>query len=377
MEISARVLAGLLGILALAFAAPQACGAGGGSETTGGSSGTTSSSSGDGAGGNGGGIGIGGVGGLGSSSGGGEGGACASTTSEAEEGFAPADIIIAVDTSGSMDLEAQWTQQNMNVLVTTITGSGIDAHVVMISDNDICVPTPLGSGNCPSDENLPSYRHVQTGVGSDDALEKIISTYPQWKDSLRLAATKTFVVVSDDDSDLSASGFTNQLLALDPPTFQGFKFDAIVSFAPPWASGPCWLLSAAQGTVYQALVQQTGGVAGDLCLQNFAPVFQDIATAVVQNSQIDCVYDIPDPGNGETIDFDKVNVEFQPDPNAPGQVIPYVPGGAAACDPNGGWYYDDPNNPTQIIFCEATCTAVQSQTEGQVSVVFGCETVIR
>src|SRR5690606_23813811 len=156
--------------------------------------------------------------------------------------------------------------------------------------------------------------------------------------------------------------FTNQLIALDP-SFQGFKFDAIVSpyepspFAcfncqPPNRAacdpgcGPelfaCIPLPAEEGTVYKELVNQTMGVLGDLCQQNFQPVFQDMATAVVTDAKVACVYDIPAPTMGE-IDYGKVNVAFKPDPSAPEQPIFYVPGGAADCDASGGWYYDDPD----------------------------------
>ena len=363
----------VIGILALALATSQACSIKGAdselSSSSSGSSGQGGASTSSGMGGAGAGI--------GSSSSGQVGGNCAEASSEAFDGEAPADIIIAVDTSGSMDLEAQWTQQNMNEMVNIIAGSGIDAHVVMISSTEICVPAPLGSGSCPNDENLPGYRHVQMPVGSNDSLQKILATYPDWKDSLRQAATKTFFVVSDDDSDLGAGGFTGELLALDP-SFQGFKFDAIVSSIDPWIPNTqCWLLSAAEGKVYKDLVAQTGGVMGDLCLQDFTPVFQDVATTVIQNSQIDCVYDIPPPAEGETIDFDLVNVQFQGTPGEEPTTIPYVPGGRGACGPDGGWYYDEPTHPTQIIFCDATCSAVQGLSEGKVTVVFGCATVIR
>jgi hypothetical protein len=344
---------------------------------------------GPGAGGDGGGIGPGpGSGG----NGGGTGGGCVGFGSEAESQNLPADIIIAVDTSGSMDDEAQWTQQNMNAMVQAITGSMIDAHVVMISSADICVPAPLGSGSCPADENLPAYRHVQQSVGSNDALQIILATYPQWQPSLRANATKTFVVITDDDSDMGASAFTNQLLALDPPTFQGFKFDAIYSYEDPAACAAacfasfcqncgnccpsCQPLSAAEGTVYEQLVQQTQGVQGDLCDQNFQPVFTDMATAVVSGSVIPCLYDIPDPPPNETLDYEKVNVKYQPDPNSMFQDIYYVPGGLADCGPNGGWYYDDPQAPTQILLCPATCDLVQASSDGQVQIELGCETLI-
>ncbi len=308
MNRASGTLAIIIGLLALALCAGQACnaaksgesdpdGAGNNTATSSGSGGgvvTTSSDTGGGF--------------TGSSSSSGTGGEmeCAETESIAEEGLAPADIIIAVDTSGSMDAEAQWTQDNMNVFVQAITGSGIDAHVVMISSTDICVPGPLGSGQCPADEKLPNYRHIQQGVGSTNAFEKILQTYPQWKDSLRANATKTVAVISDDDSSMDKNTFVSQLLALDS-TFNGFKFDAIVASAPPYFN-PCLFLSADKGEEYIELVAQTGGVYGDLCLQNFAPVFQDMATAVITSSKVSCVYDIPVPmGEAGAMDYDKGN----------------------------------------------------------------------
>jgi ferredoxin len=382
-------------IVVLGLAAVQACSASGnqsGDDGGSSSSPTTSAAGGNGTGGN---PSTGpGIGGIDPSGTGGTGGVeeCAETSAEATDGILPADIIIAVDTSGSMDDEAQWTQQNMNAMVNIIVGSGIDAHVVMISSNDICVPATLGSGNCPADENLPAYRHVPQSIGSTDALEKILQTYPQWQPSLRANATKTIVVVSDDDSDLGASAFTSQLLALDP-SFNGYKFDAIVSFEDPIAClaaclpnfcqgcGKCCSscpepLSAAEGSVYKQLVTQTMGVSGDLCDQDFTGVFNDMATAVVQGAQIACVYDIPEPGMGDPIDYDKVNVDYLPGANQPSQAIYNVPGGAMDCGPAGGWYYDDPANPTQILLCDATCQGVQGNPDGKVTVKFGCETLI-
>ncbi len=316
--------------------------------------------------------------GTGTGSGSGEQEDCAATSSEAQNVPAPADVIIAVDTSGSMGAEAGWTQDNLPGLVATVTGSGVDTHVVLIANNEMCVPAPLGSGNCGcpnGDEALPSYRHVCNGVGSHNALQLILQTYPQWKDSLRPNATKTFVVVSDDDSDLGSAAFTQQLVALDP-SLAGFKLDAIVSSASPFVPGKCWLLSAAEGKVYHQLVSQTGGVVGDLCEQNFAPVFQDMATQVIENAGISCDYDIPDPPEGETINPNKVNVEYRSSINAAAQVLYNVPAGAPDCGPGGGWYFDNPASPSKILLCKTTCDMVQQSVDGRVDVLFGCDTAV-
>jgi hypothetical protein len=40
------------------------------------------------------------------------------------------------------------------------------------------------------------------------------------------------------------------------------------------------------------------------------------------------------------------------------------------------WYYDEPDDPTQIVLCPDTCETVQSDAGANVSIAFGCTTVI-
>ncbi len=387
MNTATLTLLGGIGLLGLAGALGAACSASG--DNAGGTGGSgngtgTSTSTTTGAGGSAGGLTT-----TSTSGTGGFGGACASVSSEATSEIQPADIIIAVDTSGSMDEESAEVQQNLNNFASIITASGIDVHVVLIAGSDVCIPAPLGSGACGgADESLPGYRHVVQSVGSNDALQIILQTYPQWQPSLRANASKTIAVVTDDDSDLGASSFMSQLIALDA-TFQGFKFDAIASSQDPdacvlgcFGGNPgvccpgCVPLSAAEGTVYKQLAAQTGGVFGDLCVQDFDPVFASMATAVVSGSAISCEYAIPEvPPGGGSFDPDRVNVAYTPDGGMP-HTIGYVAGGAAACgQQTGGWYYDDPANPTKIVLCPSTCSAVQADATGKVDVQFGCETI--
>ena len=50
---------------------------------------------------------------------------------------------------------------------------------------------------------------------------------------------------------------------------------------------------------------------------------------------------------------------------------------AAACHPtDGGWYYDDNNNPHSIHLCPASCDVVSVDGEGKIDILFGCETKI-
>ena len=99
-----------------------------------------------------------------------------------------------------------------------------------------------------------------------------------------------------------------------------------------------------------------------------------MATAVVSGSSISCEYAIPEVPGGDPVDPDKVNVTYAD--GGPAQTIGYVAGGAAACgQQTGGWYYDNPQAPTTIFLCPATCSAVQGSATGKVEVTFGCDTI--
>jgi hypothetical protein len=321
--------------------------------------------------------------------------ACASVSAEAETKIRPADIVIAIDTSGSMVQETAEVKANLNNFAQIITQAGIDVHVVLLADPATCIAPPLGGAACPGDDNLPGYLHLPIFVASNDALDLFVTHYEEYKAQLRPDAVKTFLVVSDDDSWTSAATFTNQILALDPPMFEGFKFDAIAAADGPGVCAACvqqgcqscqskccdkvqncYAISWAEGAVYKQLVAQTGGVFADLCGQDFDPVFQDLATAVVESSSIACTYDIPAVPDGGAIDPTKVNVTYTPGGSDVAQTIGYVPGGAAACGASGGWYYDDPAAPSTILLCPATCDVVKADSGARVDVAFGCDTII-
>lgn len=371
----------------LCTATLMACSAapGGGSDDNSGGSGN-----GTGSGGSSGTIGTGGssgtinTGGGGSSSGGSGaiGGECAGVTEQAQGGVLPADVIWAIDTSCSMAEETAAVQQNMNAFSQQIANAGVDVRIVLLAeefqpspfpgivpDEGICIGAPLGSGSCPGDTKLPNFAHIYQTIGSTDSLQQFISTYPTWQQQLRPNAVKIFVVVTDDNSAMPAATFTQQLNALDPAKVQPgqWRFHGIYCYT----NCPS---AAEAGTVYAELVNQTQGVSGDLCLQNFKPVFDQLASGIVGAAKLSCIWAIPAPPDGQTFDKTKVNVEFT---NGSGTktTIGKVNSGAD-CGPQGGWYYDDENNPQNVIACPATCQTIQADPNGKIAVQFGCATVI-
>jgi hypothetical protein len=307
--------------------------------------------------------------------------ACESIDMMATVGLQPADIIIVIDNSGSMDFEANQVQINMNAFSSQIFLANIDAHVVLISqitgDTGVCIDPPLGSGGCPVDDNNPpGLTHIIDSVDSNNALQKIIEHHADWSPVMRATASKHIIVVTDDESDLSAADFQAMWAALDP-SYVPYKVHAIAAPEGPVAGclnqTSCCITSAAAGAVYIQLTTATGGVFGNLCDQEFQPIFDAVAQQVIQGSAIACEFAIPPPPEGEDFDPMQVNVEFF---DGVGTLdIGNVENAAACAGVTDGWYYDDPAMPQTILLCPQTCDTIQGFTDAAISIQFGCATV--
>jgi len=288
----------------------------------------------------------------------------------------PVDIIFLVDTSASMMQETLAVRNNLNSFSQQIIDAGIDVHIVMIAETGgflgnpmiyVCIEPPLGAGNCPGgpDTNLPTYLHITEDVGSTDSLQVFLDTYDQWSQQLRTDSTRHIVVVSDDNSAMGVDDFRDNLTTLSP-AFDEFIFHGIVS------ANDC-PAAASVGQVYMDLIDETGGVLGNLCLQQFAPVFDEISKNV-NKVAMSCSWEIPDPPDGEVFDKDMVNVEVEID--GVKEQINYVDDPALCSQVEDGWYYDDADDPARILVCPQTCDSFQEAEDvAQVTIIFGCETI--
>ena len=310
---------------------------------------------------------------------------CAQSTVAAQTVALPADIIWAVDQSTSMGEETAHVQAKINHFASLIHATTIDFRVVMIASttgqNPICVPPPLADGACGDHDR---FRLVDTHVDSHDALTKIVDELPSYADFLRPNAVKHFVVVSDDDAITARIGnalaFQNELANVQPKLFDRWIFHAIYAYgaAPvvgclgPFGAGSLY------GFTYADLVSQTQGAQGQICLDDWQPVFDAITTAVVTNSSFSCEYTIPEPDEG-ALDPQKVNVQFLPGGSPPGHRVYRVsgPGDCAVGTGEGGWFFDDENDPETIHLCPETCDVLSADPAAEVEVTFGCASVFR
>jgi hypothetical protein len=154
-------------------------------------------------------------------------------------------------------------------------------------------------------------------------------------------------------------------------------------------------MAGADFTLLDAIAQASGtdckpNAMGETCdasnNTDFLMALETIRTSVVVtrtetrtmvvNKPVQCEFKRPDPQNGEMFDKGKVNVTY----TTGGQTTKVgKANNMAECPPAGGWYYDNEDAPTKILVCPATCTAIQSTPDVDVSVLLGCasEPIIR
>ncbi len=369
----------------------------------------------------------------------------------------PVDIIWVVDNSSSMAPAISEVQSGMNAFAARLGESDLDYRLIVLSLRGVgettvggsrrfrmCVPPPIGGADCA--DNAPRFHQIEVDIKSTQPLEQILGTLAQtagytegqergsrpWLDLLRPEATKSFVVVTDDNArlcngprgcDLTGSPWTCTVPGSRPfdeasdfetypggvspwsaavqmgpgllapaydfpdtgPLFEGYVFNAIYGWGDDTDDavfcGTCGTSGAdvsSPGPTYSALVRRTGGVRAQLCdgPAAWGPFFDALATNVVETSRIDCEVAIPPPPDGMFFIPDQVNVEIRgrDGDTDVGRVI-----GAGACNPTtGGWYYDDEAMPTSITLCPTSCELARDQVtrvEDGVDVKFGCDSL--
>jgi hypothetical protein len=269
--------------------------------------------------------------------------------------FDPIDMIWVVDSSRSMQDEQAAIQQTINQFVAEIEARRFDVHLVMITNRNI-VPAPLGS-------DATRYLFVQRDVGSHEPLQALLDTLPKYKGFLRRNAAPHFVVVTDDDSSLSAQDFERSMLAQ-----LGRKFVVHAVASPDVDGMPCGKPSdaascttaatrrggcgaAAIGVQYYALAQQLGGEQISICVDDFAQVFGPLLEAVGR-TQIPCIIDL----NGPEVADTQVMLSR---PGASVLALSEVQS-ADVCGARDAYYYADHTLTPRIALCPAACGGTTS-----------------
>jgi hypothetical protein len=337
--------------------------------------------------------------GSGGSSGSGvHGDACAASSYQGER--VPLDMYIMFDQSGSMAINGAWNP--VRDAIFTFVDSPESAGIgVGIGYFPLLIPCPSGLPTCAteplvtccqcqgavclaSDCNANDYINPDVAIeplpGVAQAIKGSLNahfpdggtpTHPALQGAMRYAlqhavanpGRKTIVVLATDGmpnhcnsnvanvSSVAAAGYVNN------PSLLTFVIG----------------IDLAAGNL--DAITQAGGT-GRALIVNAATAGQDFLNAMnqIRGQTLACTFQVPAPPAGATFDPQQVNVTFTP--NGGSQQLVYGVTDASQCDPAlGGWYYDNPLNPTEIRTCPATCDRLKVE-PGQVDIELGCKTEV-
>lgn len=330
---------------------------------------------------------------------------CAGVSAKAEPKLMPTDVVWAIDTSGSMAFTFEAIQNALGSFSRKVVEAGIDAHIVLLagatggrlSTTGLCVPMPLGSGQCGAgssaghaaqDTKEPTFLHLDTPIAANEGMGVLLDSYPAFKHMLRAGARTHLVMTEDGAPPMSANAVADHIQGIASATSMPAWMPGLAAGSWVWsgvvcpdglALGSCILSSGPPATTLQ-LISTTGGVLADLNtvgqqgFDPFAELLDKLATKVVVEAKLGCSYDIPPAPAGMTFDAGQVNVVYT-DGNSHPNIIGRAPDGRA-CEQREAWQYDDPNKPTKVVLCPAACSRVQADPHARLDVKFGCETKV-
>lgn len=327
-------------------------------------------------------------------------GECVAQTLAPETKSLAVDILVVVDTSGSMAEAIAAVETSINVdFAAILEESGVDYRIIVLGDYPpgvelwICVTEPLSTTNCMPPPPVPAvterYKHYDAPTGSSDFLTNVLAWYAApdphglapggYRDLLRDGARKVFLGITDGNSgsDDPADGdaLDAGLLALQPPHFgapgdRRYVFHTIITMAPndppdlPWLPGDP---IQGEGGALQHVSVLSGGWRFPLSeVAYYDVLFQEIAKDVVDTTPIACSFPIPEPPMG-TIDPNTIQIDYRPGGVGPVQSFHQV-ADLASCEGDAFYVTGD-----TVVLCPLACAKVQADLEAALDVRYGCD----
>jgi Mg-chelatase subunit ChlD len=282
------------------------------------------------------------------------------------------DIIVVLDRSGSM------SGQKWDGSVTALSTFANDPASAGINVGIIYFPQEGNSDSCnieqykgvnaygPLPQNAPAFI---TSLDAEDPLGPDTPIFAALTGSL-FAATALqdanpdhkviLVFASDGDPSACDTNIANIATVAE----QAYNYNGLQTFVIA-------IQGATVANLDQIAAKGGTGTAFDVTanIQAFADKMAEIrATA------IGCEVTIPEPPENEEFDPKLVNVNYTPGGMGEPIKLPKKQD-KADCGAGPGWYYDSETNPTEIIFCPASCQTVQADTQAKINVGFGCESI--
>lgn len=317
--------------------------------------------------------------------GGGGGGACSSQSAKAE--VLPVYLAFAYDRSGSMGkLDKAWHDPTLKwnpvaaatkAFFADPASTGLSASITFFpAESDKCIDATYQTPSVPMTA-LPSTAPGaaidlvggQDWIGGTPTLNVVngVISFIQQR-ALTEPGRYVIVLVTDgypegcDESEISSVAAAVSAVATTIPTY-------VIGVANPPISG------APDVVTNLSRIAMAGGTARAYIINTGDPTQTTIsfraAIDSIRGSAISCTARIPAPPPGSTFDKQKVAVSFTG--NGSTTALTYD----AACATDNSWHYDDAMNPTQVVLCPGTCSAIQTDQNGSLSVEFSCKTEIQ
>jgi hypothetical protein len=334
----------------------------------------------------------------------GSGGACAAE--EFVPDLIPLDIYLVFDQSGSMNQAADGTSTRWEAVTNAVkafvqsapadTSVGVQyfplfqsAVTSCTTDADcpgICFMSE-GAGHCfpepPYECSAAAYAVPDVGIaplpGNESALVASLDAHYPFGGTPTAPALEGGIAYASAWAEANPTHKTVVVLATDgyPTDCAPTDIPSIAAIASAGAAATpaisTFVIGVGDGLDNLNAIAVAGGSEAAFVVTD-ANAGADFAAALEAiRKSLACEFIIPTPTSGEP-DYDKVNVQY-----TPGGGMAAIVGKVAdlaACTDEGGWYYDDPQNPQVIHLCPDTCSVAKADPNGKVDVLLGCKTII-
>lgn len=311
----------------------------------------------------------------------GDGGTCATATKRAD--VAQLDLIMLVDSSGSMLANEKWKSM-ANALRSFVQdpraagiGLGMQFFPKFAGVNTICDEAVYANPEvtvAAIEETQATLivggiesRLPQGGTPMGPAIQGALRFARSWQQG-NPNHKVAFVIATDGLPDESC-GFAPAGRAAN--TLGGVRGQAAAALAAAQTI-PTYVIGVGSELTALNEVAAAGGTTSAILVDTSKDVTAQLVAAFdkIRRSEIGCEYGIPAPDPGQTLDFNKVNVRFV---DELGYVdFLYVTGPDKCSTTDNGWYFDNPVNPSRILLCDPFCGEVKASRIGRVDVLLGC-----
>jgi hypothetical protein len=314
---------------------------------------------------------------------------CSSTAQQG--GLDQVNMFISLDASGSMGGPAQgcldsWCTDNWDSAVSGMTtflqsanATGIRVAFRPYGDNptagcnssacneNACADPLYGPdflSNTTHRDNIVNWLGANSpggGTPHQPAVGGACQTVETWASATFPGENNVVIYISDGQAD--SCGSSQATIAAEAST--ALANQGVQTFTVALPQSSLALMDA---------IAAAGGTGNAINLQSFSPgpaldAAMTQALVDIQNATASCNITIPNPSQ---VDPNAIIANYLAGGNPPGTPLNIVGSLGACSGANDEFYLDNPNSPTEVILCPATCTLVQADPVGIIDIVGGC-----